>query len=859
MKRKPITRLLLWTLLFILFISTLILGTQAYMRLQQLGQVGNRESFVTDRVDAETGDTTLVFVKVKRADFPGADTSRVLPQPGDTITALNGKAPALSRWREHLEPPRPPGTSLTISFRQSGEVHSATLTLRPLTPTQQDMFFLQYLLYLVGSLAMMLIIGWTLLKQGENGNARLFSFFALSVTTYLVMSLQYVVPVTMVDISLFGHIPALGVVLVLGSFASGAWLHFSLRFPYPSPLLTQRPLLTLLLSYGVLLPLAWYSMTTYSPDPATVYDKANLFTLLYNLIPLTQAVAGVVILLRKRKRTEHPVQARQLTIVALGTGTALIGMMAGALVLVALVVLGVRNFYVFGLIGFGFIVCMLMIPVSFMVAIQRSRLLELELTLRRGTRYTLISLLLLLVFFAALYYLSDLLLTLLKVDSRAATVTIALLLALAFLPLQRWLQKWLERRLFPERQRLRNLLNDIAQGSEQVDDRQTLFAELASRLKSALGTQQVLPLLLDEDREHFHDASGTPLPFPADGCLANALRGKTRLLLLEELKAESEQSARRMDELDYLEQQEIELLIPLRIGRQLRGAVGFAFEGSISDLATEDLGVLMSLINGIALQSENIRLLEQTVEKKRMEEQLEMARQVQLGFLPSELPETPGLDIAAVCEPSLEVAGDYYDIIQLSSTQTLLAIGDVSGKGAGAAMLMANLQASLRSLAEPERELPLIVARINRILSSNTTPEQYITFFVAVVDTEKNTLKSVNAGHNPPFLLAAEGELTPLEAGGPVLGVLPDAPYQQEEHEFAPGALLFSFTDGASEAMNPGEEEFGEARLSEILRSREGELAAETFLSSVLRHIRAFMGQQPPADDLTLMLIRRLR
>ena len=213
------------------------------------------------------------------------------------------------------------------------------------------------------------------------------------------------------------------------------------------------------------------------------------------------------------------------------------------------------------------------------------------------------------------------------------------------------------------------------------------------------------------------------------------------------------------------------------------------------------------------------------------------------------------MEIAAASRFCLEVAGDYFDVIPLDDRQTVLAVGDVSGKGAGAALLMANLQASLRTAVGMGSALTDVVARVNDLIYRNTPPEQYITFFVGVYDAHTCALTYVNAGHNPPILVRSNGDTQRLDAGGVILGFLPGMHYEQDTVELAPGDMLVMYTDGVSEAMNANEEEFGEDRIFQSVCHRRQEPVAQ-ILASLEASVVTYRGDNPFEDDFTLLILR---
>ena len=217
------------------------------------------------------------------------------------------------------------------------------------------------------------------------------------------------------------------------------------------------------------------------------------------------------------------------------------------------------------------------------------------------------------------------------------------------------------------------------------------------------------------------------------------------------------------------------------------------------------------------LESRN-RQLEDKVESERRALQLqqadfERAREIQQALMPTHLPQIQGCDLAAGCQPARMVGGDYFDAIRLGDARAAIAIGDVSGKGMAAALLMSNLQAIVRAFAPGGLAPAELCAKANQLIAGNVAPGKYITFFYAVIDAVHMRLDYCNAGHNPPILRRRDGTVERLGEGGPVLGVLPGATYSAGAAELRSGDCLVLYTDGITEAFNSADEEFGEDRL----------------------------------------------
>lgn len=268
----------------------------------------------------------------------------------------------------------------------------------------------------------------------------------------------------------------------------------------------------------------------------------------------------------------------------------------------------------------------------------------------------------------------------------------------------------------------------------------------------------------------------------------------------------------------------------------------------------DDLRVLTALANVAAAKIENVRLLEESLEKRRMEEDMRMAAEIQTGLLPRQAPVIPGWDLAGSNRPCRTVGGDYYDFAT-ERGRLLLALGDVSGKGTGAALLMTVLRAAVRAhWMEPQ--LGEAVGRINRTVSQNVPSSKYVTFFLAALDPGSGRLDYVNAGHNPPILVRAGGGVEKLTAGGLVLGIFEAVSYEGGAVVMEPGDMLVVYSDGVTETWDPDGEEFGEEKLA-ALAAENRVLGADAAQNAILCEIERFEQGARATDDRTLVVLKR--
>jgi sigma-B regulation protein RsbU (phosphoserine phosphatase) len=252
----------------------------------------------------------------------------------------------------------------------------------------------------------------------------------------------------------------------------------------------------------------------------------------------------------------------------------------------------------------------------------------------------------------------------------------------------------------------------------------------------------------------------------------------------------------------------------------------------------------------------NGTLHREQISARLLEEEVSTARRIQQQLLPESPPSVPGWEVTASNQPSRHVGGDYHDFLPRPDGGLGIAIGDVSGKGVPAALLMSNLQAALRVRSLPGEATERVVEDVNRQICRNTGPEGFISFFLGELATACGDLEFTNAGHNPPVLVRRDGRVEVLEEGGLLLGVFPEATYDRGRVGMDPGDCLALYTDGVTEASNPEGELFSEERLIEAL-VRHRERSAADVHRSVMEEVARFQDGLPPDDDLTLIVLKR--
>jgi len=784
-------------------------------------------------------DSLLVISILDTSEF----VYPIYPSLGDIVVGVNDSSATLNRWNGNFFAPLEPGRVVPIEYIHNGEKFRTELrTHLPSTYYFLNILFLQVVrIFLTISF---IVVGlWAFLKRPESGGVRALALFSFAMASFLIASVRVLsdryapfdIPLNTVFNFVFTYFVP---------FFGGFWLNLQLLFPRPKRFIRRYPNL----AYAA----------CYAPFIIILIDArtVGLFSQFLSFPAISlQIIAGFIILASSYTRARNSLEKRQLRLVLTGSG---IGLFTLFLFLTVAIFFG-EWLSAWRWNAFAVTLCflaLLLSPLSFGYAFQRYRLLEVEGKLRRGTRYFLVTAFLLGLFAVVVYLVGILLLRHLGITSQTPTFIIALGLALGFSPALRKVQGQVERRFYPERHNLREEIRDFLQKILAIPDRKTLWKQVEELLRDTIKVGAIYPVLKAQDSDNFYyDGVETePTSFRINQGVAVRMEEDRRPIVVDEAIA-SARAGITIKEESWLKRKNVAMLLPMVVHLNLVGFLAIGFKSDGEDYSPEELDILNSLASQLALASENIRLLEDNIEKKRMEEELNMARVIQKGFLPETVPSTPGLKVAAGSRFCLEVAGDYYDVITLPDGETVLAVGDVSGKGAAAALLMANLQASLRTAIGVSGHLRDIVGRINDLIHSNTPPEQYITFFVGIFDPKAQTLTYVNAGHNQPMVIREDGRTILLDKGGLILGALPEVEYEQDTIQLQSGDLLLMYTDGVSEAMNAEEEEFGEGRILEYVRMNLNREPGE-ILAGLEKEVESFIGNSPLADDFTLIFGR---
>jgi phosphoserine phosphatase RsbU/P len=409
------------------------------------------------------------------------------------------------------------------------------------------------------------------------------------------------------------------------------------------------------------------------------------------------------------------------------------------------------------------------------------------------------------------------------------------------------LQQWIDRKFFREAYDAEVMLSQLAKTAQTISDPAALIRTVSHRISDVLHVERLTVLLRSNGSFEPAYAIGPTLATPIHAL--DQARSSTPIFAND---------GRTPDP------QSPELLLPLPGRTQLLGAMALGPKRSEAPYTPSDLRLLESVgvQTGLGLElSETADSLAQAaIERANAAREMEIAREVQERLFPQQFPDLPGVTLAGTCRTVSGVGGDYYDAFEIGGRRLGLAIGDVSGKGISAALLMASLRACLRTLTCTTSDgLIQLMSHMNRLIYEASAINRYATFFFGIFDPTASRFHYVNAGHNPPVLLrkSAKGsyEWLRLDCGGPVIGLLPQASYEQGSLLLHPGDVLLAYTDGISEAMNSAEEEWGEeAMILAAQQSCDG--TAEDIVKSIFAAADVFAGDASQHDDMTVLVMK---
>ena len=389
-------------------------------------------------------------------------------------------------------------------------------------------------------------------------------------------------------------------------------------------------------------------------------------------------------------------------------------------------------------------------------------------------------------------------------------------------------------------------------------DLDELMEQIRKIAKDELNAEKATIVLGDEDKRELHSVyledTHLEIDLPFGSGIGGIVAETGKSLLIDDAQNDP-RFYKGVDEISGYTTQTI-VCAPMYNKEHKLIGVFQALNSKNGKFSENDRRFLEDLSIQAALAIENAFLYAEAKEKKKLEEDLDLARDIQKKLLPLSAPAINGYDIAGINIPAQAVGGDYFDFVNIDKKNLIFALGDVSGKGISAALLMASLQASFRAQSAGNVEISEMTSVLNNHICNSTTSSKYITFFSGILDIDKGAVRYCNAGHNPPLIIRKQGDVEKLNTGGIPLGFVPDFQYSEEIVDLDVGDLLVVYSDGVTETFDDKQNEFAEKNLTEILLNNL-EHESKEIIENILDSLKEFSGDENFDDDVTLLIVKR--
>jgi phosphoserine phosphatase RsbU/P len=811
------------------------------------------------------------------AQFVGPSVQRAGLKENDVLLAVNGKPfTGLAVFGEAIRHAKP-GDSLTITFLTRGDTspHNATILLEQATSPRVTWTNVTLLaLKLVMPTFCILLGFWVAAVRPRDPSAWLLCFIMLFFNVFYSAGSESWGPVIR-DVATAYRV-------AIGNSWPVFMLLFGLYFPEPFPgkdplwwQWSKRIVITALIAFCILNVVVQVGQVENSASVASL--SAILDRLAKVQFVLAFAATGVFFacISVKRAKAVTPDAKRRLQLLYTGS---IVSMGPACILFVTQAIKGggleqiFPEWFVLSAVSL-----MLLFPVTLAYVIVVHRAMDVRVVVRQGLQYGLATkgTRVLQVLLGAVVLWTAINLSLdpgRSKPQRIMFVAWGVLLVILLRRAAEFIRKWIDRRFFRDAYNAEQILEALSEEVRSIVEKQPLLERVVTKISESLYIPRVAVLLEQGGSYSPAFAIGYPTALDTDFPEASVtVQQLKRQSAPERVYFDDEKSWVNGPQLSQQERSKLtsldpQLLIPLIVKQKLLGIISLGQKRSEAPYSNGDVRVLKSVATQTALALSNAELTsaiaDEVARREKLNREIEIAREVQERLFPQRLPEIAGLDYFGRCRTALGVGGDYYDFLALPEGKLGVALGDVSGKGIAAALTMASLQASLRADAmRAGNDIAGLITRVNSMLYDASTEDRYATLFYAQYDPATHRLSYVNAGHCPPILLRGTPNHAAVErldqAGGTVVGLLPECAYEQAEISLAPGDLLVIYTDGFSEAMNPNLEEWGEERLIHAIAGCAG-LPAKDSISKIMQAADAFASGAPQSDDMTLVILRAL-
>jgi sigma-B regulation protein RsbU (phosphoserine phosphatase) len=821
-----------------------------------------------------------------RIDLPHPGIDSLLPEadlaglkPGDQLSRINGE-PFRYRGNELWAALRAarPGDRLTVEATRvvngQGSPMQASIVLQPLRPGAPSVVELTNFAVLntLLPIACTVLGFWVAAIRVRDIRAWLLLFMMLGVPEIITFNPRFQYgrqdffqPIAASYQPLLANLWATAMLLFAVYFPDRLWL--DRRVPWLKWLVIAPVVVTVIADSVVFDFVA-------RRDANAAFALHNAFDFIGPYVPasfLLFIVSFFVIMASRTFSEREPDSRRRLLLLDTGSAVSLVPTVVFLAVILAGRRVMIQDWLAVPIVSLLSAAMLFLLPLTMAYVIVVHRAMDVRVVVRQGVQYLLARGGIRVIQLALIVAVTIGATTMLSGGASTARVAIVVAVLAAVVAIGRRfadrLRGWVDRRFFREAYDAEQVLGELAVQVRTMVETQPLLQTVAQRVADTLHIPHVAILLNDDARLRPAYAVGYPdtprVVIPESSVVVRRLQRDAHVRVrfddpdswVQDLSEEERESLAALH---------TDILLPLSVNQKVVGVLSLGPKRSEEPYSNSDLRMLGSVATQTGLALENSRLTAeiaaQIAEREKRQRELEIAREVQQRLFPQEYPPVPGLEYTGACRPALEVGGDYYDFLSLSPTELGIAVGDISGKGIPAALLMATLRAFLRAQTiGEEKNLAEMMCNLNALVYESSATNRYATFFFARYNSATNALAYVNAGHNPPMVFRACGRQPPevirLDTGGPVIGLLPTCTYEQGNITLKKGDVLIAFTDGISEAMNANDQEWGDERLIEAVVSGRM-LAPSALISSILAAADAFVGDAPQHDDMTLVVAR---
>lgn len=491
----------------------------------------------------------------------------------------------------------------------------------------------------------------------------------------------------------------------------------------------------------------------------------------------------------------------------------------------------------------------------FIFATIRYQFLDVRLVFRQSFVYTITSGILVGLYIFSVIKSKEILTPIFGEQAQLISYAFIIFILLLFQPINNWIDNFIRSMFIRTKTDHRNVLERFSRQVISQFDPKQLRQAIDETLKTALLVEKIYFILYDDEVSEYailpSEDISRRIVINRDDMMLRGINLLDKPTQYSSLDVYNENSILA----DHMNDKNIRLIVPMKDAKHLLGFLALTGKLTGNRYSSDDLNLLGVLSNQMVTALTNARLYVESLERIRLQEEVSMARQIQIELLPSSPPKLLCSEIFVHSTPSRTIGGDFYDFIELPDNRIGFLIADASGKGMPAALMIALIQAIVRSELNNGNSIPTMLRNVNEQIVKSTSSEKYVTLFYGEINTKTGEFQYANAGHNYPVLVRANGNMELLKDGGVIIGALPDMNYDSKKITLNSDDLLFLFTDGLSEAMNEKEEEYTEERIRNFIYKNR-EMKPGNLVESILKDVRAYDPSDPPRDDTTIIALK---